>query len=126
MSETKLTGRCFCGAVSFRATSAPEVVETCYCSDCTRAVGSVITAWARFPSTDFEFCGDAPVEFSASPGITRSFCGRCGTSLTYHRASGQEIDVSTATLDMPARFPPTSDGPGRPSWLPPQEREPKA
>lgn len=118
MSHSKLSGHCFCGAVSYRAARAPEAVETCYCGDCTRAVGSVLTAWARLRSADFEFTGVEPVRFASSPGVTRTFCGRCGSSLTYHYASGEVIDVATATLDEPSRYPPTADGPGRPSWLP--------
>ncbi len=119
MDQTTLTGSCFCGAVRYRGTRAPERVETCYCADCTRAVGSPITLWARLPASHFEFHGSEPVKFASSPGVIRTFCGQCGSSLTYHHASGEEVDVATATLDHSSQFAPTSDGPGRPSWLPP-------
>ena len=40
----------------------------------------------------------------------RSFCGSCGTPLTYqHDDSPDTIDVTTATLDHPERFPPTRE-----------------
>lgn len=111
-----LTGRCFCGAVRYRARSRPEQVNTCYCADCTRVVGSAMTTWARFRADDFEFTLGDPIRFE-SPGITRTFCGSCGTSLTYHYKSGAQVDVTTATLDDPEAYPPTRDGPGRPSWI---------
>ncbi len=113
----ELTGRCYCGAVRYRATRAPEEVDTCYCADCARVIGSVVTVWARFPTRSFEFTHGEPVRFESSPGIIRTFCGRCGTSLTYHYRSGEQVDVSTATLENPSEFPPTSHGPGRPAWM---------
>lgn len=116
-SDFPITGRCFCGAVRYGARSAPLAVDTCYCGDCTRAVGSVVTAWARFPAQDFAFTHGEPVRFASSPGVTRTFCGRCGASLTYHYPSGEQLDVTTASLDDPVAFPPTVDGPGRPDWL---------
>lgn len=113
--ETEVTGRCFCGAVTYRASQLPEQVETCYCGDCARAIGSPVTVWARFPTRNFRFTGADPVRFESSPGVVRTFCPRCGSSLTYHK--GDKVDVSAATLDAPERFPPTSDGPGAPPWL---------
>ncbi len=115
--ETGVTGRCFCGAVTYRTSQLPKKVTTCYCRDCARAVGSPVTVWARFAARSFRFAGADPVRFESSPGIVRTFCPRCGSSLTYHHADGEKIDVSASTLDTPERFPPSSDGPGAPPWL---------
>ncbi len=85
-------------------------------------MGSVVTAWAHLAAADFELTRGEPVRFESSPGITRTFCGRCGTSLTYHYAGGNgdgetsRVDVTSATLDDPEAFPPTREGPGRPAW----------
>ena len=39
--------------------------------------------------------------------MTRTFCGRCGTTLTYrHDTHADEIDVTIATLDDPEAFAP--------------------
>jgi hypothetical protein len=50
----------------------------------------------------------------------RTFCARCGTALTYqHERFADEVDVTTASLDDPAAFPPadhTWDG-ERTAWL---------
>jgi hypothetical protein len=40
--------------------------------------------------------------------VTRTFCGACGTPLTYaHDERPGEIDVTTASADDPDAFPPT-------------------
>jgi hypothetical protein len=51
-----------------------------------------------------------PAVLHSSPGVTRQFCNRCGTALTY--ASGRHadtIDVTTASLDDPEAYPPTAE-----------------
>jgi len=116
--DVEFTGRCLCGAVRYWAARVAEV-DICYCADCTRAVGSPVTVWARFPAEHFQFTRGEPVRFESSPGITRTFCGRCGTSLSYHYSDGEQVDVATATLDHPEEHPPTSEGPGRPRWIGP-------
>jgi hypothetical protein len=125
MADRELTGRCFCGAVRYRIATPPVGVETCYCGDCTRAVGSAVTVWAHVPARHFAFIGGEPQRFASSPGVTRTFCGRCGTSLTYQGRNAELVDVTTATLDDPAAFAPTADGPGRPPWMAAPEVETK-
>jgi hypothetical protein len=45
--------------------------------------------------------------------VLRTFCGRCGTPLTYQNDDSPEtIDVTTASLDEPQRF-----APSREIWL---------
>lgn len=49
-----------------------------------------------------------PVAFNSSPGVVRTFCGRCGTTLTWigDKQPGR-IDVTIGSLDDPNEFPPT-------------------
>jgi hypothetical protein len=63
-----------------------------------------------FRSSDFAFVGAEPARFHSSPPVTRTFCGGCGTSLTYQHSSRPEsIDVTTVTLDTPEEFAPTKE-----------------
>ena len=117
MSDVEITGRCYCGDVRYRATASPRHPSTCYCEWCARTVGSTVTVWVQFPTDAFEFTHGEPTRFESSPGIIRTFCGRCGSSLSYHYKNGEQVDVTTATLDDPGAFPPTTDGPNRPPWL---------
>lgn len=48
------------------------------------------------------FTGDRPREYASSPGVMRSFCGRCGTPLTYCNVRRpDEVDITVCTLDQP-------------------------
>ena len=67
-------------------------------------------AWIVVRRSDFMFVAGEPVRFRSSPSVVRTFCGRCGTPLTYQNDDSPEtIDVTTATLDLPEAFPPTRE-----------------
>ena len=108
-----LDGGCLCGAIRYRVSGKPTNTMICHCKSCRRAAGSPVVAWLTFATTDFRFSKGQPVEFSSSPPVRRTFCGSCGTPLTYaHRDSPESIDVTTCSLDAPQSFPPTHH-----SWL---------
>jgi hypothetical protein len=49
-----------------------------------------------------------PSVYASSPEVQWSFCGTCGTLVAYRRKTrGDEIDLTTATLDNPEGFAPT-------------------
>ena len=49
-----------------------------------------------------------PRRYESSARAVRTFCGRCGSPLTFrHHGRPHEIDVTTATFDEPERLPPT-------------------
>ena len=67
-------------------------------------------AWAVFPFADFAFVTGQPMAFRSSPPVVRTFCGKCGTPLTFqHDETPATIDVTTASLDFPERFAPTKE-----------------
>jgi hypothetical protein len=107
---TSAEGGCLCGAVRYRA-SGPMVVGTlCHCRSCRLASGAPSVGWACFATKDFAFIRGEPVAYASSPGVERTFCGRCGTPLTYRKfAEGRTVDVTTATLDDPDAFAPTKE-----------------
>ena len=83
MSETKLTGHCYCGAVKFEVTGESNWIGHCHCESCRRQSGSVMTTFAGFRNDQIVFTGAMPNRFSTDDGVTRSFCGRCGSSIAY-------------------------------------------
>lgn len=111
MAETELTGRCLCGRVRYRAAGAPIWVAHCHCASCRRATGAPLTTYAGFSAASFGYLAGEPATFASSPGVTRSFCRRCGTPLTYQglRWPG-EVHVLVGTLDRPELVSPTSEG----------------
>ena len=100
-------GGCFCGAVRYRAQSAPGVVTHCHCLHCRRTSGAAFVTWAEFPFSEFSFIKGRPVFFSSREGVTRSFCQACGTPLTYRNAgTSDRIDVTACSLDEPSAVSP--------------------
>jgi hypothetical protein len=69
--------------------------------------GANAVAWLTAQADSFAFTSGKPIEFRSSPNVLRSFCGHCGTPLTYrHDARGGQIDVTLATLDPPVNIAP--------------------
>jgi hypothetical protein len=106
MAETsesrEVTGSCFCGAVRFRITLPTRFCAHCHCSMCRRAHGAGYVTWIAVGQSAFslEKGTDVLVRFASSEHGTRSFCGRCGSSLfceSTHRPD--EIDIVLANLE---------------------------
>jgi hypothetical protein len=110
MSGKRITGGCYCGAVRFSFAGEPFHQANCHCSNCRRAVGAQAVAWITVKPADFRFDQGTPEKYQTETKAWRTFCNRCGTSLTYmHPERPEEIDITTASLDEPERFPPTRD-----------------
>lgn len=103
-------GGCLCGAVRYRVSGEPLALTRCHCRSCRLASGAPSLAWAIFRAEDFALIVGELAHFASSPGVERTFCARCGTSLTYRSAQrAGAIDVTTATLDEPSRFAPRKE-----------------
>ena len=101
-------GGCFCGRVRYRMAGEPQSSDVCHCVSCRRAAGAQSVAWLTVSIEDFSFVSGEPVAYRSSPEVVRTFCGGCGTSLTYrHGGDPDSLDVTTASLDRPEEFPPT-------------------
>ena len=108
MTNQVVEGGCLCGAVRYRFAGQPRALSLCHCRTCQRAAGAPSLAWVVLNSSDFAITRGTLAAFHSSPGIVRTFCNRCGTSLTYQReAESQTIDITTASLDAPNDFAPT-------------------
>ena len=105
--EAVRAGACQCGAVHYFITG-PAVARTlCHCVSCRRASGGVSVAWTVFDLDSVEVAGEVR-EYRSSPGIHWGHCAACGSLVTYRRESRPgQIDLTTATFDDPAGFPPT-------------------
>jgi hypothetical protein len=96
-------GGCLCGAVRYDAPWPPTWSAHCHCSDCRKATGSAFATYAGILRDRFRWTKGAPKEVHSSPGVTRSFCGTCGTPLAYRGDRWPtEIHILAATLDDPS------------------------
>ena len=109
MATTPHEGGCLCRAVRYRITGQPVALSLCHCQTCRLAAGSPSVAWAVWREEDFNWIEGSPASYTSSPGVTRTFCGRCGTPLTYQNAVDERgtIDVTTVSLDQANDFAPT-------------------
>jgi hypothetical protein len=102
-----LTGGCFCRAIRYEARGTPFDETNCHCSICRRTTGAPFVTWFSVRYADFSITDGQPARFNTTEEGTRSFCPRCGTQLTFQHADlGDEIDVTTASLDNPELAPP--------------------
>jgi hypothetical protein len=106
-APARAEGGCLCGAVRYRASGPGTHATLCHCTTCRRAAGAPAVAWVTFAADGFAFVAGRPARFRSSPQVERTFCGACGTPLTYRRDDlPDEVDVTTTSLDDPAAFPP--------------------
>ena len=104
-----LRGGCFCGAVRYEAGGTPWHETVCHCSICRRTTGAPVVAWFTVRTVDFRIVSGQPTCFQSSATGARTFCGTCGTALTFQSDDHRdEIDVTTCSLDDPELGPPRS------------------
>lgn len=116
----KLSGHCYCGAVSFEIDGESDWIGHCHCESCRRASGSVMTTFAGFRRDQVHFSGQEPARFDTDDGVTRRFCARCGSPVAYeNRETPGEIHLQLGLFDDLERLPPSNHSfrEEKPSWL---------
>lgn len=100
--ERRYEGGCLCGEVRYSISGDALFAAYCHCRSCTLSTGSDSVAWATFEQENFAFTRGTPTENRSSAAVRRTFCGRCGTPLTYtHTERSGQIDVTLSTIDDP-------------------------
>ena len=101
------TGRCRCGAISYRVEGEPMHHTLCHCGDCRRSAGAPMVGWIAWPTDRVTVVGE-PVTYRSSGTADRQFCGTCGTGLFYRNEAMLPgiVDIQSATLDDPETHPP--------------------
>jgi hypothetical protein len=98
-----ITGGCLCGAVRFRATSAPITTRACWCRLCQYIGAGSATVNTCFRTDAFTVEGETTDYVgSADSGarMHRRFCPTCGTPLFSEAESRPHlIFVRVGTLD---------------------------
>jgi hypothetical protein len=105
------TGRCLCGALSYRATEAPLFTVTCYCLACQRTSGTGGVSAFNMRSEALEIVGE--VFRARRPGdsgqlVENGFCATCGSRMFSRSDSAPgRINVMAASLDEPNWYKPS-------------------
>jgi len=97
-------GGCLCGAVRYRATSAPIRGVICHCSMCRRHSGAPALAFIHFRREDFAWTCGEPRRYRSSAFAERGFCAACGSTLSMHEdVLADRVQIAVGTLDQPER-----------------------
>lgn len=101
-------GRCLCGEVRFTFDPAGVVSSShCHCESCRRACSAPMTSFLSIRNSAWRWTGAEPQAYASSPGVTRYFCGACGSPMGYAgTACPDETDFFAASLENPADFVP--------------------
>jgi uncharacterized protein (DUF924 family) len=97
-------GACLCRSVRFEITLPSVFCLHCHCSICRRHHGAAYVTWVGVARERLRVTqgADAIVGYPSSAHGTRSFCGRCGSSLFCESALRPAwVDVVRAALDGP-------------------------
>ncbi len=104
MERDEVAGACLCGAVRFRAQLPSLFCAHCHCSLCRRSHGAGYVTWFAVPRAQLELDAGAAelVRYASSEHGSRSFCGRCGSSLFCESALHPDrVDVVLANMQGP-------------------------
>ena len=104
MSEGKAAGSCLCGSVRFEIAFPSRFCAHCHCDNCRRAHGAAFVTYIGVPADQFQLTDgeDVLVRYHTDTDATRSFCGRCGSTLLYAGPRWEnEVHVALANVDGP-------------------------
>ncbi len=100
-------GGCLCGALRFEAHGKPLWIAHCHCRSCRRNTGSAFATFVGYKQEQVRIVEGTRQSYASSPGVSRSFCGTCGTPLSYAAEHYPgEIHLYVSTLDRPEAFEP--------------------
>jgi hypothetical protein len=104
MTTKTASGRCLCAAITFKTHGVPRFVGHCHCESCRRQTGAIVATFVGFPNSQVTFAGERQTHTS-SPGVSRGFCPKCGTPLSYESTEYPgEIHLYLSTFDEPEQF----------------------
>jgi hypothetical protein len=92
----------------FEAEGVSNWVAYCHCASCRHATGTPVAAYAGYPAEAVRFAAGRPAEFASSPGVSRGFCGRCGSPISFvgERWPG-EVHLPLGSFDDSSDLVPT-------------------
>jgi len=97
-----IRGSCLCGSVRYEIQGSLGRMSHCHCSKCRKAHGAAFGTYARVQRSDFTLLSgkDHIVSYRSSPGVLRTFCRSCGSTLQFITETRPEsFALAVGTLD---------------------------
>ena len=98
------TGGCQCGAVRFRLEGSLGEASVCHCRMCQKASGGFYAPLVSARGATLEWTRGEPSRFQSSNHVSRGFCSKCGTPLTYEAPDG--VALMIGAFDDPSSLAP--------------------
>ncbi len=105
-----IRGSCLCGQIRYEIRGSLGPASHCHCSMCRKAHGAAFGSYSRVRHADFAWLAgaDRVVSYESSPGVSRTFCGRCGSTLQYITTNRPEsFALALGTVDDDPRIRPS-------------------
>ena len=104
MEPTFVSGACLCGDVQFTVELPSLFCGHCHCTMCQRNHGAAFVTWFGLPKArlTLDAGSEALVRYASSEHGSRTFCGRCGSSLFCENAKHDDrVDIPLANMKAP-------------------------
>ena len=119
-----ISGKCHCGAISFKASVDPMRVLACHCSDCQTFSGASFRAVLPVPAENITISGAVKnyVKVAESGNRrTQAFCPECGTQLYATEGEGEPkvLNLRLGCVEQRDQLPPVAQiwGTSAMPWL---------
>ena len=102
-------GSCLCGAVTYEVSGEFGEGYFCHCQRCRKATGSAFASNAKIRPEQFRLLTGHDVLkgfHHAETGLTRKFCGECGSPIVSERVVPHVMVVRLGSLDTPLDWKP--------------------
>jgi hypothetical protein len=100
----RATGRCLCGAVQYEVRGPLRDIFLCHCEEC-RRWGGYLGAFSATRADHLVLLEDTALRWVASPqsdrNARRGFCVECGSSIFWHAAESERINIAAGTFGRP-------------------------
>jgi len=97
-----IRGSCLCKRVRFEIRGKLGRSSHCHCSMCRKAHGAAFGTYAAVRVVDLRIVSgeELILRYRSSPGVERTFCSRCGSTLQFISAQRPDVvDVALGVLD---------------------------
>lgn len=104
----KIGGRCLCGKIKFEIEPPIVACVNCHCESCRRQCSAPMTTFIGINDGQWKWTSGTAKVFHSSPGVERTFCGDCGTPMSFRSTNMTGVmHFYVAALDDPEAIQPS-------------------
>src|ERR1700733_6039720 len=103
--QDQIRGSCLCGEVAYEIDGELTDLVHCHCLMCRKTHSAAFGTYGSVPRGAFRFVRgeENVVRYRSSDYVTRTFCGRFGSTLQFIRYGRATVSLAIGTLDVDPR-----------------------